>query len=156
MKRLSLLSLVAVLVFGLLSVGAFAAEAEDSDTTRVYWYFSGQKVCAVSIDAHSNVDLGDATFQDVGGKLQKEHNIVHTEGNCPYEVTVKAIDSHVPTGAGNLYDTNSGFRLRLDPGQSGGTTISSWGNLNSWRYFNGNLNGASFNSYKLGESNWIV
>jgi len=147
MKRLFVLSLVAVLSVGLLSVGAFAqvnttGSDEDDASTSVYWNYTGVVECEVSVDAHSNVDLG--TIETVNTTMASNVEQVTTEGNCAYELSVQTTNFQAPGDLGN--DIFDDFNLKLDAATGpnidyggGSSEVGNWTGFPS----NGNWNSTS-------------
>ena len=147
MKRLFVLSLVAVLSVGLLSVGAFAqvnttGSDDESASTSVYWNYTGVVQCEVSIDAHNDVDLG--TIETVNTTLESNVHSITTEGNCPYAVTVQGTGYQAPGNVGT--DIFNNFELKLDSAVGPNLSYSSPGSLNGWTTFSGTGNVNSTNT----------
>ena len=114
MKRLLVLSLVAVLGVGLLSVGAFSAQV--SDNTHVSWHYT----CNANIDAHNPINEGQIA-PGTGGYINFNSGntvTVTTYSNCPYKLTVDGSANTYPAGASNVLGN---FELNFTA-----KTIGSW------------------------------
>ena len=138
MKRLFVLSLVGILSVGLLSLGAFAqvnttGEDEMSDSTIVYWTYSGVVQCQVNLNVHGNVNLGE--IETVDTTMTSNTATVTTESNCPYELTVNAIGASTPSGiANNNMIDDFALQLANWSGSISSADLTSW---DSWSQVNG-------------------
>jgi|GEM_PF-1746773 len=132
MKRLFVLSLVAVLSVGLLSVGAFAqvnTEGSDQmeDSAIVSWSYSGVVQCQVNLNVHGNVNLGE--IETVNNTMTSNSVPVVTESNCAYNLSVEAIETAAPSDFSD--DVLEDFQLEL-ANWSGSITsadLTGWNNL---------------------------
>lgn len=143
MKRLFVLSLVAVLSVGLLSVGAFAqvntqGTDDESATTEVFWNYQGVVQCQVGLSVHSNVNLG--TIETVDSTTTSGLEQVDTEGNCAYTVNVEEYSINSPITNSNVWDD---FYIRLD-GYSGPNLTDQTSSHNNWKRFNRDSNGSEW------------
>lgn len=139
MKRLLVLSLVAMLSVGLLSVGALGAPdpATETDNTYVEWYLDIPMQCQLSIDAHEGISLGIldsiGTFTASGyAGITPPDRQVTTESNCEYDLNVEVMGVTAPI-SGMLVLEDFEMALIADV-----NAVNNW-TFNDWKKFSGFL-----------------
>jgi len=141
MKRLFVLSLVAVLSVGLLSVGAFAqpTPADDqSEDTYVEWTIDAPMQCTLELSTHNGVNLGTLDEIDVDYSARTDASAdpeVWGTSNCPYAVSVEVTSVNTPIGTQVLEDFSINFDTQDAPTTNKQNNSSYWGG--SWWSFNG-------------------
>lgn len=150
MKRLFVLSLVAVLSVGLLSVGAFGQTgpdpANESDSTTVYWELNAPLECDLTLNAHANINLGVLEEIETTYYASAESNsrTVNAESNCPFEINLEVEGVTAPISGSDVLED---FEINA----ASDTNVSRTNNSDIW-----NNDWYTFSSYndpiKLGDA----
>ena len=143
MKRLFVLSLVAVLSVGLLSVGAFAQAPEDapdqSENTYVEWTIDAPMQCSLTLDAHAGIDLGtldeiDVNYSASGAGYGAPERTITTSSNCRYNVNVEVTNVVAPISDSSVRED---FFINIDQNSGPHQSINSFFSDSNWKTTSG-------------------
>lgn len=158
MKRLFVLSLVAVLGVGLLSVGALAQQPNNTKSydTYVEWNINAPLNCNLSVQAHDGVDLGtlEQVDRDYEAAAQGEPTDVTVTSNCVATLNVKATGLNVPVSNTEFF---SDFLVKVKS-TSNAHAASSFGGPGegNWENFTsiGSMDSASLALGEMGDDSY--
>ena len=170
MKRLFVLSLVAVLSVGLLSVGVLAQAPDpapdQSENTYVEWTIDAPMQCSLTLDAHDGIDLGTldeigVSYSASGAGYGDPSRTITTSSNCAYDVNVEIASVVAPISASSV---RSDFNIALtalstSANRSSYFNNSNWKSTSGWGGNNNQPLGTAGDNSDYGTvdtANWVI